>query len=314
MKATRPAGFSLLELLAVIGLIAVAAGLFGGTTWHVLSAMQLRSQAGELVQTLQNARRYAIDHACRTRVTFRRGLYAPEDDASGQERSYQLHAFIVPTAATGAQARWVPLVWPAREKKQTLPAEWVRRAAAPRSPGLVGRWLVCDLQPKAKQLDAGLLLTSPLFQRFKTEARAEFFAANFFQPENVWGETSTDPHAAANCFAAFPEDYVRTPVDLGPVLLTGPLPEDEKCLDPQTGDSVQAAQFWPGTVSFIRGHGKSQSEELPGVEFAPDGSLVCTWTREVTFRLAQIDRPHPSYSIVIDTATGRARLLEEAAP
>lgn len=305
-------GFSLLETLCVVGCISVAIGLIGGSTWHVQSSMALRNSAAEFLQTVKTARQYAIDHQCRTRVAFRAGVYS--DDATlrakSEERTYRIHSFLIPSSAPGDAGRWVAVTNEAKPQQ----TEWARVELVPRSTSMVGRWTVCELDPKAKQISDVIKVTSPLFDHFRDDEPDQFFADNFFTPETTWTETGADPYQPRNCLSVYPDDYRRTPTDLGPFVLTGELPEKEKCFDPFSGETVQATQFWPGTVRFIGGANKEGTAELPGVEFGPDGSLACAWTPQLEFTFAYEKQPKTNFVVVIDTATGLARIADAPTP
>lgn len=309
----RHRAFSLAETLSVVAILAFAVAIAGGSTWQTLNALQLRNSAGEFLQVVKNARRFAIDHRCRTRIAFREGLWDPElaGRPTEEQRSYRTFAFVVPGSATGASGRWIAL-----NDSENAPGpltEWARVESAPRSESLVGRWILCDLDPKPRHVPDVLRITSPLFERFVNDGREQFFRENFHTPETVWMEDGADPHEPANCLSAFPADYVRTPVDNGPLVITDKLPEDERCHDPATGGTIEAAKFWPGVVHFIRGSRASKSAELPALEFQPDGSLACTWAEEIEVRFAYTARPQTSYAVLIESATGRARLLDAEA-
>jgi type II secretory pathway pseudopilin PulG len=307
----RNRGFSLTETLCVIGCIAAALAMLGGTTWHVQSSMQLRNSAAEFLQTVKTARQYAVDHRCRTRIAFRAGLFREDETTAANDalRTYRIHAFIVPSSTPGDAGRWVRL---GGADTKEAHAEWARVELTPRSESLVGRWLVCDLDPKARRVADVVKVTSPLFERFRGDEPDKFFAENFYTPETTWAFDKCDPHEPKNCFSVFPENYRSTPAGAGPVLLTGALPAKEECLDPMTGVAVSASTFWPGDVRFIRGASADGSEELPGIEFQPDGSLACVWTRELAFSFAYANRPQTNYVVLIDTATGLARIEQPA--
>jgi hypothetical protein len=172
---------------------------------------------------------------------------------------------------------------------------------------LIGRWLPCELDPHHRRVSDAVKISTPLFERFVSDERDVFFAENFHTPETTWLLDVADPHEPGNCFSVFPEDYQLTPVAADPLLFAGKLPKDEKCLDPITGEVVEASTFWSGETQFIRSV-NGQMEELPGIEFRPDGSLACIWTRELEVRFAFASRSHQDYVVLIDTATGFARI------
>lgn len=305
-------GFSLTELLCVMGCVAVAAGILGGTTWHVQSSMKLRNTAEEFLQTVKSARHYAVTHRCRTRLAFRAGLFSHEAGVATDERqrTYRIHAFIDPTSNEKSMARWVELGGASMATSANSSREWAPMKTLPRSESLVGRWLVCDQEPIAHLVPDVVKVSSPLFEQFAVAEREVFFRQNFYAPETFWGQKQTEHYAPLNCFSGFPDDFWKTPVDAGPVLLTDRLPEDERCVDPRSGGTVAASQFWPGTVNFIRGVHSSRYEELPGIEFQPDGSLACMWTRELEFRFAPANRSAVHYVVLINSGTGLARIKQ----
>lgn len=299
------------ETLSVVAILALAVGLAGGSVWHVLHSLQLRNSASEFLQVVKTARQYAVDHHCRTRVVFREGVWDPkkQNTKKEEERSYRTFAFVVPRSTAGDAGRWMPAT--ANLEDDSAKMEWGRMEYASRSESLVGRWLVCDGDQQMRFVPETLLVTSPLFERFRAgEENEEFFRDNFHTPESTWTATGADPHEATNCLSAYPANYWRTPIDAGPLLLTGELPADERCFDPVSGETVPATQFWPGTMSFIRGSIASRTEELPGIEFHPDGSLACQWTDQLEFRFVVASRPQTEYIVAIDASTGRARLLD----
>lgn len=308
-RSRHTRAFSLLELVCVVGIVAVAAGVLGGATWHVQSSMQLRVAAEEFVQSVKTARRYALDHQCRTRLAFRGSIFdgAPEEE----ETSYRLLAFVVPSAAPGDAGRWVAVSSATATSLPEARTEWARVELSPRSESLVGRWMACDLDPKPRKLPDAVTMTSAVFERFQANKHALFFAENFFTPESFWTSNVVHPHEPKNCLSIYPENYHLTPIDQGPVLIHAPLPESERCTDPMTGNSVAASLFWPGSVHFIRGVDASKLRELPALEFQPDGGLACTWTREIEVRFAFADRPQPSYRVAIDVVTGQTRIVED---
>jgi len=303
--------FTMPETLSVVAILALAVGLAGGSAWHVLHSLQLRNSASEFLQAVKNARQYAIDHHCRTRVVFREGVWDPakKNTTVEEERSYRTFAFIVPRSTMGDTGRWVAVT--ADIEDEDAKKEWARMELAPRSESMVGRWLVCEGDQQMRLVPNTLLVTSSLFERFNQGGEHdEFFRDNFHTPESAWAVRGADPHEFRNSLSAYPSDYWRTPIDAGPVLFSGEIPSDERCEDPVSGAIVPAAQFWPGTVSFIRGAQASKTEELPGIEFRPDGSLACQWTEQVEFRFAAASRPQTEYVVAIDAATGRVRLLD----
>lgn len=317
-KNHRRAGFSVLEVLCVMGCITAAIAMLGGTTWHVQSSMQLRNSATEFLQTIKTARQYAVQHRCRTRVALRAGLFSenPEIAAKAEQRTYRIRAFVIPSSQVGDSGRWVPVTTQrsgsGKKNNADAMAEWARMETAPRSESLVGRWIKCELDPHTRSVPDVVSVTSPLFERFRADEPDVFFEENFYSPETTWTRDVTDPYETANCFSAYPSDYWLTPTDEGAVLLTGTLPENEQCLDPITDSIVQASQFWPGSVEFIRGQNDSAMEELPGIEFQPDGSLACQWSSEIEIAFAYQNRPQTQYHVIIDVATGHARIAETA--
>jgi hypothetical protein len=298
-------GFSQIETLCVIGLIASVLALLGGANWHVQSSMQVRNTATAFLQAVKTARQYAIDHRCRTRVVFRAGLFGddPIIATDAKQRTYRIFAFVVPTSAPGDSGQWVAVPGAQDDAHR----EWTRVELTPRSRGLVGRWLPCDLDPLERIVPDAVKVSSPLFERFDSDEPDPFYRENFHTPDSVWMLNVADPHEPAHCFSVYPEDYWMSPTAPGFVLLTGELPDRETCLDPLSGEMVKASSFWPGHTQFIGGESGAM-DDLPGIEFQPDGSLPCVWTRELRVSFAFHDRPQLDYAVLIDTATGLSRL------
>jgi hypothetical protein len=309
-------GFSFVEVLTVVGIAATALALTGGISWHLLASMQLRTTATELLETLKSARRYAIDQRCRTRVAFRPGLYSsdPAVRAANPERSYRMHVFTIPGTRRAEGPRWMPVNSPLDEGKSPTEIPWTQLHSAPRSESLVGRWLVSDSARRRHIVPDAVDVLSPMFDQFQQDGAAAFFKANYFTPDSVWIAHAWDAASPENCYSHFPKDYHLTPADDGPVVIEGVLPEDEKCWDPKTRRMVSAQSLWSGEMMYVRGFKDTDLQELPGVEFLPDGSLAAAWTREIEFRVQPEGRMHPYYLVVIDTATGLARLVEEENP
>jgi hypothetical protein len=305
---SKQRGFNVLELLCVMGCVTIVLGMLGGTTWHVQSSMALRNTAADFLQAVKTARQYAVDHRCRTRIAFREGIFSddPAVQAIDEERTYRIHAFIIPSSAPGDAGKWVEV----GGKLTAHLTEWARVELIPRSESLVGRWLVCELDPKPRQIPDVVKISSLLFDHFNDDERDQFFADNFYTPETVWGPKGVDLYEFENCLSVFPRNYRCTPTDQGPVLLNGELPEKERCTDPFSGESVEAGTFWPGVVQFIRGMDDNAAKELPGIEFKSDGSLASTWTTQLEFSFACAQRKRSEYVVVIDAATGMARIAD----
>lgn len=291
--------------------LALVMGMLGGATWHVQSSMQLRTSAVEFVQAAKAARRYAIDHRCRTRIVFRSGLILGDASkpVAPEERSYRVLAFVVPTSRSADAAQWIQTGQNGREA-----SEFVRTELSPRSQSLVGRWMMCDAEPVSHSVSDAIRIASPLFDQFVKDGADEYFAENFYCPETVWNEDCLDPHEPANCYSIYPEDYHLSPVDRLPLLVRAELPESETCKDPLSGRVVPAAQFWPGEVEFIGGADPEGARALPGIEFQPDGSLSSRSAEEVAVSFSYLQRPQTAYTVLIDPVTGLARIDEEPVP
>lgn len=300
----------MVETLCVVGCIAVGLAVMGGSTWHVQSSMELRNTTSEFLQTVKTARQFAVSQRCRTRVVFRSGLHTQDEaiPASEESRSYRIHAFVIPSTAPGDAGRWVPVSGKEGNSTAATSAEWARIELSPRSESMVGRWVTCSIDPSIRKVPETVKITSKLFERFKADDREVFFSENFYTPETTWTRDVVDPHSPENCFSVFPFDYRSSPIDLGPVVLTGELPDNEECLDPVTNEIVKASTFWPGHARYIRGMDPEKMEELPAVEFQPDGSLACVWTRELEFSFAYEKRPQGNFVVLINAATGLARM------
>jgi hypothetical protein len=297
-------GYSLIEILCVLGCVAVAAGLLGGASWHVHSSMEIRNTALDFLQT--------VEKRCRVRITFQKGPMALGAAASlpAEEFGYRVHAFIVPSASETA-ARWVAMGPDSNETDGGVRGEWIRVDQRPRSASLVGRWVRSDLDPHLHRVPDSIAVSSPILTRFHEQKRDAFFTENYHAPETTWRVHATDLYESANCYSFFPLNYWLTPMDEGAVLLSGKLPESEHCVNPANGTFVPASTFWPGSQSFIRGVDEEKLQELPGIEFRPDGSLAATWSATMEVSFAKANQPQQRFIVRIEQATGAARIARE---
>lgn len=86
MRAPRPAGLTLIELIVVLAIAAVAAALVLPMVGRGTQTVRLRTEAGRVAALLREARQHAVTQRRATRVTLDRARHAIAVTASGADR------------------------------------------------------------------------------------------------------------------------------------------------------------------------------------------------------------------------------------
>lgn len=311
MKKTR--GASLIELLATLAVMAGAMSLGMGALDGWTDRQRPREVAEDFVRQLKEAREYARRNGVRVRLAYsppRDPLQQPLlDDALPPANAFALFRFVVPEPAggeipwarpTAALERDDALVEPGMLSARALPA------------GFVGCWMPHPDRPLWTELGDSIRIEAEMLDRFTQQEFAEYAAENFYAPATVWDGAATRESDGLSNRSVFPANYAKTPYPGSVPLIAAPLPQSETVYDYVTGGFSPARTVW-GKGSFpqfaVRAKHGAVDRKLPGIEFAPDGSLACGWTDELRLRFRPAARATPAYEIAIAAETGLARLL-----
>lgn len=131
-RTARAAGFTLLELVVVVAILAVATGLVLPSIGRGTESLRLRSEAGRVAAVLREARLQAVSQRYPTRVTLDRSRNTVV--VVGRDTTHPLRELTVPpglrfSVATGADTLTFSSRGMTRETRWLLEAPGGRRLA-----------------------------------------------------------------------------------------------------------------------------------------------------------------------------------------
>ena len=312
---------TVVELLAVVALLAILGTLGARTSHEWVQARRVRGEAERLEQVLKSARDLATSRGVPVRVVFSLPQVPGEvlESSKGHPPAPAMATMMFEVPADGAQLPRVQA--PTSEFEGGDPAksrktEWMPVAGGPLPEALVGRWIFAPHAPAWQRLDERVVVEGEIFERFRS-AGATFAAENFARPSMVWGAPSNDRAMPPRSWeAVHPGEYDLIPHPPSRPPWYGPFGESERMPPSPSGRSAETALDVFGARP-VRHFPKVYREEttwitLPAIEFRSDGSLACSWTERLTFEVRPIAAGAPVYRLMVDAATGRVEVGENA--
>ncbi len=281
------AGFSLVEVMAVIGVMGFIAASLAGAFNHLASRQQAKDAAVQFQAIVREASSLARREKAPVRITF----ILPEAAAA-------LKSAGVKTEGNQPLPGCRILVFrvPSRNLPQTALLasggtgleELMPVARMPRFPSLVGDWAASPERPHWVRWDKKVRLDGELADAFKNNGVTRDFQ---YQPDRTWG-TRRDVATNEDPFSVYPGHFSLSPYQVMRVLKTGPLP-DSGSLEIGGGRSVSVEDVWADQKlphwEWLEGSPSAPGADrvaLPSLDFLPDGGLANREKDELEFRFS----------------------------
>ncbi len=299
-------GFSLIEVLAVVVIIAVVAGLtvtvFEGEKNHGAP----RLDALEFASTVESARQYAVTRKQRVRIVFadeELEKHTVGEFKKGQ--AYGVYYFYVPHVPNEVNG---PQSLTNSDRSEVVPL-----GVSVLPSGFVGQWMPCNEVASWRKLPPQVVV-SVNWTSYPT-------------PSSVWSPATEgmDTSAATNAMSPFPANYVQTPYPQSYALVTTVQPPDEMTFS--QGKAVNFQALWSQSVVLnyfdisgvenLSAFGQLESAtttnrrffDLSGFEYDENGKLYLKDTNALEINFVDQNRTNNTATIRLDTETGLPKLI-----
>lgn len=341
-RRSRPQGFTLVELMAVMAIASLCLTLWFGPWGQTRARAERRDAARQFVEELNAARALALRSGQPVRVSFSDPGWGLVPDERGQgessppPRGYGSCAFTVP----GDPTQYACLI--------STPAGPIPGVSNARSGTMTGRW-TGGAGLLWKELPARVTLDSPLIDSWQTEGAEVFAAAYFALPARVWsanaqtsgasGSASTAAAVSSSSSAGsgsnpntdskdgpvpdpaapWTNDYALTPWPASPLPAWRASSNEAELPDLSRRRASTETGVW-GQGALVHAWPAAQEKPrfkwaLPGIEFTAGGAVIAP--------LSESGKPEPirfyfkrgqlpgADCVILDPLTGRAVLTEE---
>lgn len=312
-KRARERGLSLIELLSVVGVLAILMTIAGNVINGTVDGVRQKDAASIVLQRLREARELAVREQVRVRWVFQPQAELAKDIPKDQQPPRQSHAVYVFRVPAGAAQ---PVISNVTANLRSTNASGVYLPASlPLPETLVGRWEWAEGFGSWSPLGDGLEIRGELLDRWKKEGPEGFVKSTYHKPEWTWREDAWPAALNESARSTFPPDYAQVPFPYVFPRMVMPLWESTRVFDPVRREMVPARELWGEreieqfAVSDAQAH---RTWTLPGIEFRPDGSLAAEWEdspESLRVEIGKLGAANGSrIAILVDFLDGTARL------
>lgn len=301
----RDGGFTLVEILVVVAILSV---LVGGLA-QALNGLAVRNRvhpaAIEFAAAVREARSTALRENALVRLAFVTPAMASRSPSKDITAGYGLFIFKVPAHELSGSV----LLQPTLEiESDSGLREFVPTARVPITRSLLGAWQGLDGYEHWSHWTEEISVSGNVADAYAGLGFAQAQEAHLWQPSSFW----TDGYSADavgdsvySVYVEYPRSFSRTPWVKRARLVNETPRTNETVLVAGLGQ-VSSRDLWgAGKVSqWSDPDAQDGGQELPAMDFTPEGRLAGEGTGIVEFRFAAPEGKPPVYVVKINEANG----------